>query len=237
MKIIYLLFTLMCYCAFGQEFLPYPKGQDFYKGGEIQFYKDVNRLLIEKGLKPCEDQTEYYHMQLLIYPDGIIKLGKSQYTLDGEKTKCSKDLIKKVLVDMEGWNPAIVGGNKVHSVKELPFIPIHFFENYREGYSPIVESAEFEGGIDKFRRRVIQNVDVSRFMADDNFKIVVSFVVDADGKITGVKADQETGNGEFDYMIITAISSVKKKWKPAKVNGSPVRSKFILPMIFNFKGL
>ena len=67
--IIFLLFSNL----FSAQVLDaYPEGQDFYKGGEEQFFKELNKVLIDSKLNPCENKKEVFFMKILVYPDSHI---------------------------------------------------------------------------------------------------------------------------------------------------------------------
>ncbi len=47
--------------VFGQEVMKeFPLGQHSYEGGDVQFYKDFHQIVLEKGLKPCENKNEFH---------------------------------------------------------------------------------------------------------------------------------------------------------------------------------
>lgn len=95
--------------------------------------------------------------------------------------------------------------------------------------------ANFAGGIDGFRNKVVQNFDNS---AVDNesgeiIKAVVTFVVERDGTISNIKA---TGaNADFNREAEKVIKSIKGKWNPAKLGGQNVRSYFRFPISMQFE--
>ena len=58
--IIFLLFSNL----FSAQVLDaYPEGQDFYKGGEEQFFKELNKVLIDSKLNPCENKKEVFFLK------------------------------------------------------------------------------------------------------------------------------------------------------------------------------
>ncbi len=95
--------------------------------------------------------------------------------------------------------------------------------------------ANFAGGIDGFRNKVVQNFDNS---AVDNesgevIKAVVTFVVERDGTISNINA---TGvNADFNKEAEKVIKSIKGKWIPAKLGGQNVRSYFRFPITMQFE--
>ena len=97
------------------------------------------------------------------------------------------------------------------------------------------QQAEFIGGINKFRNdvgnRVSDNQD--NINADGTVSTTVTFVVEKDGSITQVHA---TGsNSSFNKEAEKAVQNVRGKWKPGKLNGVPVRSRFRFPLTMKFE--
>lgn len=94
--------------------------------------------------------------------------------------------------------------------------------------------AEFVGGIDVFRNKVISRFDISAIEGTTNIlKTTVMFIVEKDGSISNVKA---TGpNSDVNFEAEKTIKSIKGKWTPAKLNGEIVRSYFKFPITMRFE--
>ncbi|AZA92696.1 Uncharacterised protein [Chryseobacterium nakagawai] len=107
--------------------------------------------------------------------------------------------------------------------------------------SKIVESGElgveasFKGGIDSFRNKVMKNFDGSGVESEDIVKTTVTFIVEMDGTISGVKANGT--NADFNNEAIRTVKSISNKgtWIPAKnKKGEFVRSYFKFPISMKF---
>lgn len=92
--------------------------------------------------------------------------------------------------------------------------------------------AAFPGGIDSFRNKVMNKFDASGFENEGAIKTTITFIVEKDGTISGIKADG--ANGDFNSEALRTIKSIKGKWIPAKVKGQPVRSYFKFPISMKF---
>ncbi|MBW8361400.1 MAG: energy transducer TonB [Kaistella sp.] len=89
--------------------------------------------------------------------------------------------------------------------------------------------ANFSGGIEAFRNKVMQNFDTSNFEENGGvIKTTVTFIVEKDGTISGIKTNG--ANPEFSREAERTIKAVKGKWIPAKIKGVPVRSYFKFPI-------
>jgi protein TonB len=95
-------------------------------------------------------------------------------------------------------------------------------------------SADFVGGINAFRNKVINNFNTSLMDGTgETVKTTVVFIVEKDGTITDVKASGS--NAVFNREAEKTIKSVKGKWIPAKLDGKNVRSYFKFPISMQFE--
>lgn len=92
--------------------------------------------------------------------------------------------------------------------------------------------ANFVGGLDSFRNKVMNNFDNSGFESGDVMRTTITFIVEKDGTISGIKADGKSS--DFNSEALRTIKSIKGKWIPAKVKGQPVRSYFKFPISMKF---
>lgn len=88
--------------------------------------------------------------------------------------------------------------------------------------------ASFPGGVNVFRNKVMNSFDGSGMESDDVMKTTVTFIVEKDGSISGLKADGK--NADFNNEALRTIRLIKGKWIPAKVKNQPVRSYFRFPI-------
>ncbi len=94
--------------------------------------------------------------------------------------------------------------------------------------------ADFLGGINVFRSKVVNNFDTSIMEGSGELvKTTVTFIVEKDGTISDIKAAGP--NKDFNKEAEKTIKSVKGKWTPAKLNGENVRSYFKFPIMMQFE--
>ncbi|SFB27871.1 TonB protein C-terminal [Flavobacterium swingsii] len=88
---------------------------------------------------------------------------------------------------------------------------------------------EFPGGMEKFGRFMVKNF---RF-PDERIKgkVISVFVIEKDGYISEIEIIQDAGYGTGEEY--TRVLKKSPKWKPGKKNGSPVRTKYMLPLNLN----
>lgn len=89
-----------------------------------------------------------------------------------------------------------------------------------------------DGGAKNFRQLLADNFRSKKVKGSGKVSCQLKFVVETDGSITNVSV---TGDNEsFNKEAARAISLIKTKWEPAKLNGVPVRYWFKVPLSMIF---
>lgn len=97
----------------------------------------------------------------------------------------------------------------------------------------LVVNADFEGGINAFRNKVMNKFDISPFQDEGSISTTVTFVVEKDGTISNIKTNGKDAG--FNAEAVRTIKAVKGKWIPGKnKKGEPVRSLFKFPISMRF---
>jgi len=232
---ILLLFIFLSGFSFAQKPNVFPADQYSYLGGEVGFYRDFQKILLAKNLKPCENKKELFPAFIIVNTDETATLYDDD-RFPVELSKCSKDLAKLVIPEMTGWIAAKIKDRKETAVASYYIYPDAFFANYKEGYSTenSMERPIFEGGIDAFRKEVMKRVDLSDFYLKGKGKVtlIIKFLINQKGEMENVTLEGTSGLKEYDEMLISSVKSIKNKWNPAKIYGYPVRYRFRLPISF-----
>lgn len=95
------------------------------------------------------------------------------------------------------------------------------------------QAPEFLGGINAFRKKFTENLDLSKIEAKGVVSSELSFIIEKDGTLTNLKAEGK--NAQFNSSVIAAVKSIKMKWIPGKLDGYYVRSTFKMPLRMAFK--
>ncbi|QBR12305.1 energy transducer TonB [Sphingobacterium sp. CZ-2] len=102
-------------------------------------------------------------------------------------------------------------------------------ENFgREG----VVAAEPLKGMTNFRKMILNNyrLPASAISNGVNGKVICSFVITKEGKLTDVKIVQQLGHGTGEELRRVIRSSSKKYlWKPGTVDGQPKSIRYNIP--------
>lgn len=99
----------------------------------------------------------------------------------------------------------------------------------------VEQMPEFPGGEEALYQFLGSNLSYPDTAKEQNItgKVIVSFVVEKDGRITNAKVIKDIGGG----CGAEALRVVNKmpRWKPGKQKGKPVRVQFSLPFVFNLE--
>lgn len=227
---------LMTSLASGQEVKWYPKGQECYHGGEKQFYKDFQKVLLEQNLKPCENKEEIFSAVVQVNPDGTMLFEVKEEGTEVESNRCTVELTKAVFKHLKGWIPAEIDGEKITAKTRFYIVPNDMFANYKEGYVPNLKKVEPKGGYIKFGKAINRNIDTRAYSGLGLVKMRLSFVVERDGSVNRVEVQKSSFSESFDKEVINAVMEASKNgWIPATVSGIPIRVRAHLPLTFNFE--
>ncbi|MFC7348360.1 energy transducer TonB [Chryseobacterium zhengzhouense] len=129
--------------------------------------------------------------------------------------------------------PTVISGpGTVAPPKIAPVAPVEDPNKIVEG-TELSKSADFEGGINAFRTKVMNKFDVSAFEMEDVVSTKLTFIVEKDGTISNIKANGK--DASFNAEAIRTIKAVKGKWIPGKnKRGESVRSYFSFPISMKF---
>ncbi|MFM9824943.1 MAG: energy transducer TonB, partial [Flavobacterium sp.] len=94
--------------------------------------------------------------------------------------------------------------------------------------------AEFPGGMEKFYKKVSENLDASELNYTGFTQIHVSFIIEKDGSMSEIVVDS-TLDSELKKEIIIGLKSIKTKWLPATLENKPIRIEYSLPIVLNIE--
>ena len=99
------------------------------------------------------------------------------------------------------------------------------------------EMPSFQGGdLNTFRNWVQGRLKYPQVALENNVQgqAVMSFVIERDGRLTGIQVLQAPDRSLGDKEALRVVSKMPK-WKPGKQRNSPVRVKYILPVVFKIQ--
>ena len=96
---------------------------------------------------------------------------------------------------------------------------------------PISPSPQFPGGNKAWGRFLMKNLKWPANGPDDTFgRVIVSFFVEKDGRLTSFKVERGLGK-TFDDEALRVLEK-SPRWIPATINGKPVTAKYLVPINF-----
>jgi len=93
---------------------------------------------------------------------------------------------------------------------------------------------EFPGGINAFYQYVGRNFEKPDINDVKSMRVIVSFVIEKDGRMTDIKVARDPGYG-MGKEAIRVLKSLKEKWEPGLIKGQPVRTSYNLPITVNME--
>jgi len=96
----------------------------------------------------------------------------------------------------------------------------------------IEKQPSFQGGLEKFYEYIGQNFKVPNVKNLEG-KIMMQFIVEADGTLSEIKALKDIGHGTGDEAVRVLQNS--PKWNPGEQDGKPVRVLYSLPISIKSK--
>lgn len=99
-------------------------------------------------------------------------------------------------------------------------------------YTEVEEAAEYPGGINGLRKVISKELDASKIIGRGLVTSETTFIIDQEGRLSDFKS---TGNASLAAEMERVLSSMKKRWIPAKIDGQPVRTYYRIPMRMNLE--
>ena len=95
---------------------------------------------------------------------------------------------------------------------------------------------EFPGGQQALFAYLSENVKYPRVAKENKIqgRVICSFVVEKDGRITNVQVVRSGGDPSLDREALRVIKSMPN-WKPGTQKGKPVRVKYTVPVSFRLE--
>jgi len=105
-------------------------------------------------------------------------------------------------------------------------------ESQEKVFTSVEHVPSFPGGIEAFYKFLSKNIVYLKTARDKNTqgKVIVSFIVEMDGKLTDVRVARGIGDG-CDEEAVRVIKS-SSPWKPGTQNGHTVRVAYSVPINF-----
>jgi TonB family protein len=231
-----------------------------FQGSYIAFYPNGRKMLIgnyEKG-EVIGDETEYYpngklynirsykydgKVFLKQYNDStgnaLAENGKGKWKVFSDNFKIVSDEGEVNNGVQDGvWigriNDSVDNKYVYDNGKLISNSMIYKFKHTYNGrvYSSVDVVPEFQGGIEAFGQFIAHNVHYPAVARENNTqgRIIVSFIVEKDGRLTDVKIASGIGDGCDEEAI--RVMKLSPPWKPGMVDGKPVRVAYSVPISF-----
>ena len=104
-----------------------------------------------------------------------------------------------------------------------------------EAYTVIEQMPGFPGGEEKMYKFLAKNIKYPTFEKENGIQgiVYVSFIIEADGKISEAKVIKGVKNGPGLDQEALRVVNMMPNWDPGKQNGKPVRVSMRFPVGFH----
>ncbi len=109
--------------------------------------------------------------------------------------------------------------------------PVQESDNNVYSSAGIEKQPEFPGGIKDFGLYVQRHYMYPNVKVPLNGRVLVEFIVEKDGSITGIKVIRDVGYGTGEEAV--RLLQNCPKWEPGMQNGKLIRVKYMLPININ----
>jgi TonB family protein len=184
------------------------------------FYKTTSSAHWTKALKVSGDE-------------GLLGEAQKKYIVIWDyKTECKENQVNAVKVRIQ---------NEAGQEDELSWqsnVPTSVNANSEKPkvFDFVQEVAEYPGGEIGMYNELRNYITYPEMEKQNQIQgtVFVSFIVEADGSISEIEVLRgvEEGPG-FNKVAVRAIGSLKQRFKPAKMNGNPVRYRMRIPIKFS----
>lgn len=224
-------------------------------------YTEYKETLLngENGSKYTYNQKPFEHnIQMIFYPEKKIMVINNNGNKSNQAYTINKDLLTtKILLEKENRTDTVYANYKyvlkndtlilkeyVKGLNDQHYLKVYYLKTEQtelptinnknnEVYSTFDEPATFPGGVEEFRKFVLDELQLPKYLDEKNIKekVYINLTIDETGKIIDCNY---IGYPRLIFAV-EAMKLVKKmpNWIPAKVKGKNVASYFKFPIIFN----
>jgi hypothetical protein len=220
------LLGLMLVCAMGkaQTFDLLQGDMNPYKGGAVQFYKDLNTVLIESHSEHCNNR-----MSEMFLAELEIEKGQAKIINKTLSDNCPTAVFVKALNEinkLKKWKK----GADVQKYVSIIFYPIDYFDNFKENYTTqgLKKSAEFPGGMGEFRNRLLINLKNQNIRNADGVTAEIRFKVNQEGFLQDIIIQPDDLQDDIKNKVMKAVGQITEKWQPESFRSVPITSTYTM---------
>lgn len=215
---------LVCVLGKAQTFDLLQGDMNPYKGGAVQFYKDLNTVLIESHSEHCNNRRSEMFLAELEIEKGHAKIINKTLS-----DNCPTTVFVKALDEinkLKKWKK----GADVQKYVSIIFYPIDYFDNFKENYTTqgLKKSAEFPGGMGEFRNRLLINLKNQNIRNADGVIAEIRFKVNQEGVLQDVIIQPDDLQDDIKNKVTKAVGQITEKWQPESFRDVPITSSYVM---------
>lgn len=175
-----------------------------------------------------------WEVQFVVGKDGQLSHVETTSNKKSDADESFAAKLTEAFEQMPAWQPLDIAGLGVQKsllFYNIDFVPYQILENYSINET-IERYAQFPGGEEECMKWLRKHISYPAICKKQGIqgRVIVTFVVDIDGSISDIKILRSP----HPLLSEEAERAIKMmpQWKPAMVDGKPVRSRFNLPIRF-----
>lgn len=210
-----------------------------YKVNQEPSYKgQTDSMMVymkSKIVLPDSMKNEHsWKIQFVVEKDGHLSHVETKADKDGEVDKAFASKLTEAFEQMPAWQPLELAGlGKQNSLQtyNVKYVPYPTSGDNRIYYM-VEENAHFPGGDEACLKWLSEHVKYPEICMELGVqgRVIVSFDVNKDGSISDIKtlcSPDPRLSKEAERVV-----RMMPKWVPAMQDGKPVRSRFMVPVLF-----
>lgn len=222
-KIAQLICLITIFAVEAQTFDSFEGDRSAYEGGPVQFYKDLNTILMENHFERCGNDTSE---KFLAYIE--IKKGQGTILNKNPPDNCAAPLFIKAFDEinkLKKWKK--VSGIQANT--SIVFYPSDYFENFKENYTTERDS-EFPGGMLGLKNQLTSILKKQNFKNTNEIKAILSFKISEKGVLNSLTIEPDNLDEEVKNKLIKSVEQLDKSWLPRLHRGVPIESSYRVPI-------
>jgi TonB family protein len=194
--------------------------------------KAIDHVDVLKNKAAVEVYGEEGKNGVIIITTIVGNASKRSNELVGNASKRSSELVGNASKRSDGGEFMFLGNAKVDSTG-VQFKDADVVEpGFSDVFDVVEQMPEFPGGPEALMQFLRENIcyPEAAFKAGAQGRVLVSFIVDTEGRINNAKVIKKV-NDDLDAEAIRVIGSMPN-WKPGRQNGKAVRVRYTVPITF-----
>lgn len=174
-----------------------------------------------------------WKVQLVVGKDGRVSHVETKADNNSDVDESFASKLTETFEQMPAWQPlelAEFGVQESLLTYKIQFVPKANLDDIDN--EMVEKNAQFPGGDEACLKWISENVHYPAICMEQGVqgRVIVEFIVDTDGSITEIEVLKSPDPALSEEA--KRVVKLMPKWEPAKFGGEPIRSRYMLPIMF-----